>query len=178
MAISKRILAIFLILVSIALVLFDGIGNHGQFLFRPHMSQDWIIWGLIILTAFIGLRLLLKRPPEITITNKAELIETMTRIVELLRDNGFSPQADAMRKPLQYLDADDKENFLKHLKTVDIWGGAGAAWEVAGFQTRQMELEFQMSFVKLVDLLQQTGIHFRAAASVANIFKRDIASRT
>lgn len=74
---------------------------------------------------------------EITIVNKDELIATMTCIVELLRDSGFSPQADAVRKPLQYLYSDDKENFIKYLLTVDIWGGAGAAWEVYGNNTNQ-----------------------------------------
>lgn len=114
---------------------------------------------------------------EITIVNKDELISTMTRIVELLRDNGFSAQADAVRLPLQYLYSDDKGNFVKYLLTVDIWGGAGAAWEVYGFPSRQVEIEFESNFVKLVDLMKQCGIKNGKADSVADFFKKDIATR-
>lgn len=111
---------------------------------------------------------------DITIINKDELISTMTRIVELLRDNGFSPQADAVRKPLEYLYADDKDNFLKHLLNVDIWGGAGAAWEVYGFQTRQIEIEFETHFIRLVELMRQTGIKNGKADDIAKAFRKDI----
>lgn len=113
---------------------------------------------------------------DISIVNKDELIATMTRIVELLRDNGFSAQANAVRLPLQYLYSDDKENFVKHLLTVDIWGGAGAAWEVYGFSSRQVEIEFESNFVKLVDLMKQCGIKSGKADSVADFFKKDIAT--
>lgn len=114
---------------------------------------------------------------EITIVNKDELISIMTRIVELLRDSGFSPQADAVRKPLQYLYSDDKENFVKYLLAVDIWGGAGAAWEVYGFPTRQVEIEFESNFIKLVDLMELNGIKSGKANSVANFFRKDIVNR-
>jgi len=174
MTIYKKILATIFIIISIFLISFDGIGNHGHFMFRPHMTEDWLIWGLIFLTGFIGLRLFFTKEKEIIITNKDELIVTLTRIVELLRDNAFSPQADAVRKPLQYLYADDKENFLKYLKTADIWGGSGAAWEVAPFPTRQIELEFQTCFIRLVELMRQTGIKFSAADSIESAFKRGV----
>jgi len=111
---------------------------------------------------------------DIVIVNKDELISTMTRIVEILRDIGFSAQADAVRKPLQYLLIDDKDNFVKHLLTVDIWGGSGAAWEVAPFPSRQVEKDFEKHFVKLVDLMQQCGIKNGKATSVAKFFKKDI----
>ncbi|HTA62463.1 MAG TPA: hypothetical protein VK835_08405 [Bacteroidia bacterium] len=115
---------------------------------------------------------------EITIINKDELILTMTRIVELLRDNAFGAQANAVRKPLEYLYADDKENFLKQLKTVDIWGGAGAAWEVYGFQTKEIEKEFHICFIRLAELMRQTGIKFRRADDIASAFKQMIADKS
>ena len=111
---------------------------------------------------------------DITIVNKDELISTMTRIVELLRDCGYSAQADAVRKPLQYLYIDDKDNFVKYLLTVDIWGGSGAAWEVAPFPSRQVEKEFEANFVRLVDLMKQCGIKNGKAKSVAKYFQKDI----
>ena len=111
---------------------------------------------------------------EIEITNKDEFILTMTRLVELLHANNHSPQAFAIQEPLQYLIANDKNNFLKTLNTVDIWGGAGAAWEVGSFRTREDEREFQECFVKLVELMNEIGIKNSKAKNVARLFSEDL----
>jgi hypothetical protein len=111
---------------------------------------------------------------EINIVNKEELIETMTQILGLLRDNGFNSQANAIRKPLQYLYNDDKKNFIKYLLKVEIWGGSGAAWEVYGFKSREVEREFESCFIKLEELMKANGIKSRKAESVAGFFKKDI----
>lgn len=111
---------------------------------------------------------------KIEIENKSELVKTMSQIVELLNDNGFICQAAAVEKPLQYLNYDDKKNFLKTFLTIDIWGGSGAAWEVGGFKSRQTEVEFQSCFIKLAELMKQTGIKSRKAESVARFFKEDV----
>lgn len=126
------------------------------------------IWFIVIVTT---------TKPKLLLNNKAELISTMTRIIEILRDNAFSAQADAVRKPLQYLYTDDIDNFAKHLLTVDIWGGSGAAWEVAPFPSRQIEKEFESNFIKLVELMRQCGIKNGRADSVASYFKKDIRQR-
>ncbi len=110
---------------------------------------------------------------DITINNKQELITTLTRIVELLRDNGSNGQANAVKKPLQYLYQDDTTKFLESLKTVDIWGGSGAAWEVY-FEKRQQEREFQSCFIRLAQILKDTGIKFKTADIIANIFEKDL----
>ena len=111
---------------------------------------------------------------EINIINKEELIETLTRIVELLLDNGYPYQADVVKKPLEYLHSNDKENFLKCFLTLDIWGGSGAAWEVGRFKSREVEIEFETYFIKLAELMNQTGIKNGKAQSVAKFFKNDI----
>jgi len=111
---------------------------------------------------------------KIEIINKEEFVVTMNRIVELLLDNGYPYQADAVKKPLEYLHSDDKENFLKYFLTVDIWGGSGAAWEVGRFKSRKVEIEFETCFIKLAELMKQTGIRNGKAQSIAKYFKKDI----
>lgn len=41
-------------------IILDVIGNHGHLLFRPNMREDWIIFGVALLTGLSGLYLLLK----------------------------------------------------------------------------------------------------------------------
>ena len=110
----------------------------------------------------------------IRIINKQHLVATMTTIVEILNANGHVAQAEAVNKPLHYLHQDDIENFLKHFKTVDIWGGSGAAWEVGSFSTKQVEREFESCFIRLSELLKETSIKFKPADQIASIFKRDL----
>jgi isoleucyl-tRNA synthetase len=114
-----------------------------------------------------------KRNREIIIINKDKLIQILTRSVEILRDNAYSSQADAMRKPLQYLYLDDTENFIKYLNTVDIWGGSGAAWEV-WLEPKEVEKNFMRCIVDLVDELNNTGIKIPRERGIAKLFKKEL----
>lgn len=108
------------------------------------------------------------------ISNKDLFIATLTRIVEILRDSGFTAQADAVRKPLECLVIDDVDHFVQSLMTVDIWGGSGAAWEVAPFPDRKTEIEFEECFIKLVELMTENGIKSSKARSISRFFKSDL----
>lgn len=114
-----------------------------------------------------------KRNKKIIINNKDKLTQILTRTVEILRDNAYSAQADAIRKPLQYLYLDDTENFIKYLNTVDIWGGSGAAWEV-WLQPKEIEKEFMQCIVDLVEELNKTGIKIPRERGIAKLFKREL----
>ena len=56
-----KLLGILLLLCSVFGVALYGAGNHGHFMFRPHMLEDWIIWGLVVFTGTSGIYLLIKR---------------------------------------------------------------------------------------------------------------------
>lgn len=114
-----------------------------------------------------------KRNKEIIIKNKGKLIQILTRSVEILRDNAYSAQADAMRKPLQYLHLDDTKNFIKQLNTIDIWGGSGAVWEV-WFESKEVEREFMKCIVDLVDELNSNGIKIPRERGIAKFFKQEL----
>ena len=38
-----------------------GAGNHGHFMFRPHMKEDWIIWGTVFISGIIGITILFRQ---------------------------------------------------------------------------------------------------------------------
>jgi hypothetical protein len=114
------------------------------------------------------------KPSEITLLEKEQLIATMTRLVEILHENRHSAQADAVIKPLEYLIANDADNFVKSFLAVDIWGGSGSVWEVGGFSSRQVEIEFQTKIIQLVELMKECGIKSKKAESVAGFFKKEI----
>jgi hypothetical protein len=110
----------------------------------------------------------------VNIKNKEALSENLNHISELLYRNGFHIQAEAINKPLAFLRVNDTTNFLRTIKTVDIWGGSGAVWEVGGFSTIEQESEFQLYFIQLAKLLKESGVKFRTSDRIANIFKKDL----
>ena len=59
--ILRIILAIILLIISASLVLLYLIGNHGHLMFRPHMAEDWIIWGIALGTISTGIYLLTRK---------------------------------------------------------------------------------------------------------------------
>lgn len=111
---------------------------------------------------------------EIVIKNKQELINTLTRICALLNESGHVAQATAINKPLQYLQQDEIPDFLKALKTVDIWGGSGSAWEVGVFASDRSQKEFQQIFISLAEQLKNTGVKIKSADQIANLFRREL----
>jgi len=111
---------------------------------------------------------------NIQITNKLEFEMTLTRLIELLRDNGFKGQANVVRQLLGALTRDNKDEFIKIITSVDMWGGAGAVWEVYGFTDDKDEKDFWRQLIKLTDQMKDIGIECNHAYSTADIFRKEL----
>ena len=114
------------------------------------------------------------RDTQDSLMKKEEFINTLNNISRILDECSFTAQADAINRPIHFLSQDDLQNFEKHLNTVDIWGGSGSACEVAPFPTRQIEKEFFRQFIKLTQLMKQSGIRNKRASEVANLFQKEL----
>ncbi len=58
---TRAIIAIGLLILAGLALIFYMVGSHGRLMFRPHMTEDWVIWGIAILSATSGLYLLNKK---------------------------------------------------------------------------------------------------------------------
>ncbi len=54
----KLTAAFVLFFITFMCFMTDLVGMHGHLMFRPHMTEDWIIWGTAV-ASFIGGLLLL-----------------------------------------------------------------------------------------------------------------------
>ena len=61
---KQNLIAFILIAISVLTLTFDGVGNHGQFMFRPAMVQDWVILGIVATTGLLGLYILLTKTKQ------------------------------------------------------------------------------------------------------------------
>jgi hypothetical protein len=56
----KIVLSIGLFILCILVLMFYMAGSHGKLMFRSHMKEDWIIWGIAAGSAISGIWLLVK----------------------------------------------------------------------------------------------------------------------
>jgi hypothetical protein len=54
----KIVFAIVFLMLAGALLLLMMIGGHGKLMFRPHMTEDWIVWGLASIFTAISIFLI------------------------------------------------------------------------------------------------------------------------
>lgn len=76
-----------------------------------------------------------KKPKQLNIC-KEEFEPILTNIIECLEKNKNNGQAEWVVKIKAALQNNDKKDFLDKLTSVEMWGGAGAVWEV-GFKSVQ-----------------------------------------
>jgi hypothetical protein len=49
-----------LLLISLFTFALLAVGSHGHLMFRPHMTEDWVFWSIIVWTGIGGLALLFR----------------------------------------------------------------------------------------------------------------------
>jgi hypothetical protein len=59
---TRIIIAIGLLILAALSLMFHAVGSHGRLMFRPHMTEDWVIWGVSVVSAATSIFLFLKRP--------------------------------------------------------------------------------------------------------------------
>ena len=61
---TRTIIAIGLLILAGRALMFYMVGSHGHLMFRPQMTEDWIIWGIAVISTTISIFLFTKRPKK------------------------------------------------------------------------------------------------------------------
>ena len=110
---------------------------------------------------------------QTSFVDKNGIESNLNTIIQLLREYSHSGQAEYMNRILETLHNDDKPGFVELSKTVDIWGGSGAVWEV-WIQDRNKEKEFQIAMIKFAGLLIANGINSYGIRSIKTLFENEV----
>ena len=57
----RPLIAIGLLIVAAFAIMLYMVGSHGHLTFRPHMTEDWVIWGIAVISAVSGIYLLIPK---------------------------------------------------------------------------------------------------------------------
>jgi hypothetical protein len=61
---TRTIIAIGLLIIAGLTIMFYMVGSHGKLMFRPHMTEDWVIWGIAGISTATSIFLFAKRPKK------------------------------------------------------------------------------------------------------------------
>jgi methionine salvage enolase-phosphatase E1 len=114
-----------------------------------------------------------KNTQQIVAQSKFDIYIILEKLEEILSGGNHFAQAKVITNLKVYLDDDNYDTFIKELRSVNMWGGAGAVWEVY-FDDMHLENRFAKEMIGLIDLMKQLGIDFYASNSVKKIFARNL----
>lgn len=60
----RTLIASGLLILAGLTIMFYMVGSHGRLMFRPHMTEDWVIWSIAVISTATSIFLFAKRPKK------------------------------------------------------------------------------------------------------------------
>lgn len=102
-----------------------------------------------------------------------EFTSILTRLNEILLNSGNNPQADYVSLLIKLLQLKKYDQFISSINTVDMWGGAGAVWEVY-IENKSNEMEFERHIVHLIDTMEKADLSGKRIKRIRKLFTDDL----
>jgi hypothetical protein len=93
----------------------------------------------------------------------------LTALMELLKSSGNNSQSNFIYKLIDSLIQNNLNDFVKIINGVDMWGGAGAVWEVY-IEDKKVATQFEKEMLSLINLMENTGIIGKGIKPIKKIF--------
>lgn len=114
-----------------------------------------------------------KKSASILPNEKDLFKKKLSQISDLLSAGGHPYQSELILEISKLLEDDSgNELFIQRLNSVDIWGGAGAVWEVY-FEDESLTSDFENAIIDLIDLMEETNVLGRGIKRIRKIFREN-----
>lgn len=97
----------------------------------------------------------------------------LTALMELLKSSGSNAQSNFIYKLIELLNQNNLSHFVKLINGVDMWGGAGAVWEIY-IEDKNDAKEFEKKMLSLINLMEKTEIIGRGIKPIKQIFEDNL----
>ena|SRR5436190_4544814 len=104
---------------------------------------------------------------------KPKYVDTLKNIETILRQNDLLGHANFIEDIILKLDSNNYETFIKQMNSVNMWGGAGAVWEVY-IEGVDMQQKFQTAIIELINIMEETKILGRGIKPLRNLFQKEL----
>lgn len=95
------------------------------------------------------------------------MLETLREIRLILSLHGHRGQERVIARLIDLYD-NDVDSFVKLVQSVEVWGGAGAVWEVVDLGSD--ELPFRKAIIQLAAEMERQGYGTARSRDIANVF--------
>ncbi|KAF0127917.1 MAG: Uncharacterized protein FD155_3491 [Bacteroidetes bacterium] len=110
---------------------------------------------------------------ELVSQNCDDFSSVLTTLFELLKKNGHNSQADFIKELILLINQENFNSFIQSLNGVNMWGGAGAVWEVY-IEDKESSKEFEKSVIKLINIMEETKILGKGIKPIRKLFEKNL----
>lgn len=97
----------------------------------------------------------------------------LTALMQLLKSSGNNAQSNFIYKLIELLNQNNLSHFVKLINGVDMWGGAGAVWEIY-IEDKNEAKEFEKEMLCLINLMEKTEIIGKGIKPIKKIFEDNL----
>lgn len=107
------------------------------------------------------------------LASRNHYIIILEKIHCVLLNGNNKAHALVISKLILLLKQDNISHFIKMVNGIDMWGGAGAVWEVY-FENKKLSREFEENMIFLINLMEETKIIGTGIKPIRKIFYDNI----
>src|ERR1700741_4776820 len=91
-----------------------------------------------------------ENPLNLVIDEQQNYILILNQLIQCLETSDNHPQARVVERLKEFICEKNVAEFVKLIKGVDMWGGAGAVWEVY-IEDPTLAWKFESTIIQLID---------------------------
>lgn len=120
---------------------------------------------------------LFKKKTNLNLTDKEiqNFLVILSNLSAILIESGNDGQARVTQRLSNLLNERNIKEFVEIINSVDMFGGAGAVWEVYIFD-KPLSRNFATEMIKLINLMEETNILGRGIKPIRKTFIKDLQS--
>jgi len=99
-----------------------------------------------------------------------EYVSILNSINQYLVMSDNMAQSKFIERLLNLLKEKHVDEFIKLINGIDMWGGAGAVWEVY-IENKEEQKKFEKQMLSLIELMKKTDIMGSGIKSIEKIFR-------
>ena len=110
---------------------------------------------------------------ELTLNESENYKKILSKLCVFLKAGTHTDQENYVQKLFDLISQKKIAEFIKSINSVDMWGGAGAVWEV-GFEDSNISREFEVEIIQLILLMEKSKILGNGIKPIMKIFEKNL----